>query len=102
MEDLLHPLLERIATAMEKMATTEKRHYDLYQRECAKSETRYREDQKVVREQKRIQAESIKRSERIEAALQRADSRQEFAHDFSKTALGLTAPDYVPKDIGTT
>jgi hypothetical protein len=98
MEELLLPLLDRIASAMETMAKFERKHYDLYQRECAKGEERYQRDQKLVREQQRIQAEGIARSEKITAALERADDRQEFAHDISKSVLGLVVPDTIPPD----
>ena len=91
-------VLGRIADAAETMSKFERKHYDLYQRSQAEANKRYALAEKRYREEKRLQAEAIRRSERIAAQLERADDRQAFRHDLMKTTLGLTVPDYLPKE----
>jgi hypothetical protein len=84
-------VLDRCAVALEANATLYKKHLAEDKRRFELGESRYRAEKKV-------QAESIKRSEESLAALRRADDRQEFLHDLHKTVLGLKAPDYLPEE----
>lgn len=49
-------------------------------------------------EQLRIQAESIQRNKQSLDALLRQDDRAGFIHDYTRTTLGLRAPDYAPRE----
>jgi hypothetical protein len=98
MDEQLLAVLERLTLAVEEVALYNRLHFDVYQADSIKADERYAEDQKLVEAQKAIQAEEIQRREKTTAALLRADDRQGFAHDLSKSVLGLNVPDTIPPD----
>jgi hypothetical protein len=90
--DELLTVLDRIAVALEENAT-------LYRKHMAEDKRRYNLSEKRYAEEKKLQAEYLRRNRKVTDGTLDALDRQAFQHELRMARLGLTVPDTVPPDI---
>jgi hypothetical protein len=85
-------VLGRCAVALEANAT-------LYKKHMAEDKRRYSIAEKRYAEEKKLQAEYLRRNRKVTDGTLDALDRQAFQHELRMATLGLRVPDTVPPNI---